>query len=94
MNNDHFYILPAALPSILTGLKLGWSFAWRSLMAGELLYVSLGLGHLLNMGRELNDMSRVLAVMLVIITIGLLVDRAIFAPIEDRVRERWGLAQA
>ena len=86
-------ILPASLPSILTGLKLGWSFAWRSLMAGELLYVSLGLGHLLNMGRELNDMSQVIAIMLVIVAIGLLVDRLVFAPIEGRVRERWGLAR-
>ncbi len=84
-------ILPAALPSILTGMKLGWSFAWRSLMAAELLYVSLGLGQLLTMGRELNDMSQVIAVMIVIIAIGLLVDRAVFAPLESRVRERWGL---
>jgi NitT/TauT family transport system permease protein len=84
-------IFPAALPGIITGMKLGWSFAWRSLMAAELLYVSLGLGHLLIMGRELNDMSQVVAVMLVIIAIGLMVDRLIFAPIETRVRERWGL---
>ncbi len=84
-------ILPAALPAIITGMKLGWSFAWRSLMAGELLYVSLGLGQLLNMGRELNDMSQVIAVMLVIIAIGLAVDRLIFAPLESRVRDRWGL---
>ncbi len=84
-------ILPAALPAIITGMKLGWSFAWRSLMAGELLYVSLGLGQLLMMGRDLNDMSQVVAVMLVIIAIGLAVDRLIFAPLESRVRERWGL---
>jgi NitT/TauT family transport system permease protein len=85
-------ILPAALPAILSGMKLGWSFAWRSLMAGELLYVSMGLGQLLAMGRELNDMSQVIAVMLVIITIGLLVDRALFSPLETHLRERWGLA--
>ncbi len=87
-------IFPAALPEIITGMKLGWSFAWRSLMAAELLYAStsLGLGYLLNMGRELNDMSRVMAVMLVIIAIGLVVDRLIFAPIETRVRARWGLS--
>ena len=85
-------IFPAALPEIITGMKLGWSFAWRSLMAAELLYVSLGLGYLLMMGRELNDMSQVIAVMLVIIAIGLIVDRLIFAPIETRVRARWGLA--
>ena len=83
-------ILPAALSAIITGMKLGWSFAWRSLMAAELLYVSLGLGHLLMMGRDLNDMNQVVAVMLIIIAIGLAVDRLVFAPIEVRVRERWG----
>jgi len=87
-------ILPAALPAILSGMKLGWSFAWRSLMAGELLYVSLGLGQLLTMGRELNDMAQVISVMLVIIALGLLVDRVVFAPVERHVRERWGLQGA
>jgi len=87
-------LLPASLPAILTGAKLGWSFAWRSLMAGELLFVSLGLGHMLMMGRELADMSQVVTVMLVIITLGLLTDRAIFGVVEDRVRERWGLTRA
>ena len=93
----HLYtgvILPAALPAIISGMKLGWSFAWRSLMAGELIYVSLGLGQLLSMGRELNDMSQVIATMLIIIAIGLIVDRLLFNPIERRVRERWGLQHA
>jgi NitT/TauT family transport system permease protein len=85
-------IIPAALPSIISGFKQGWSFAWRSLMAAELLYVSLGLGHLLMMGRELNDMNQVIAVMIVIIVIGVVVDRLIFAKVENKVRERWGLA--
>jgi NitT/TauT family transport system permease protein len=92
----HLYsgvILPAALPAIISGMKLGWSFAWRSLMAGELLYVSLGLGQLLTMGRELNDMSQVLATMAIIVTIGLVVDRLAFGPVERRIRERWGLQQ-
>jgi NitT/TauT family transport system permease protein len=84
-------ILPAALPAIITGMKLGWSFAWRSLMAAELLYVSQGLGQLLTMGRDLNDMSQVIAVMVLIIALGLAVDRLVFAPVESRVRERWGL---
>jgi NitT/TauT family transport system permease protein len=86
-------ILPAALPAIISGMKLGWSFAWRSLMAAELLYVSLGLGQLLMMGRELNDMNQVVAVMLVIIAIGLVVDRLAFTPLETRVRARWGLGE-
>jgi NitT/TauT family transport system permease protein len=84
-------ILPAALPSIVTGMKLGWSFAWRSLMAGELLYALPGLGNLLTMGRELNDMSQVVAVMVIIIVLGLVTDRLLFATLEHWIRERWGL---
>jgi NitT/TauT family transport system permease protein len=84
-------ILPAALPAILNGLKQGWTFAWRSLMAGELIYYTLSLGNLLEAGRDLNDPSQVMAVMVVIIVIGVAIDRAIFAPIERQVRERWGL---
>lgn len=87
-------ILPAALPSIIMGLKQGWSFAWRSLMAGELLFVSLGLGHLLMMGRELNDMNQVVAVMILVVVIGLVVDILFFAKIERAVRLRWGLERA
>ena len=86
-----FVILPAALPSIITGMKLGWSFAWRSLLAGELLYALPGLGNLLLMGRELNDMAQVMAVMLVIIVLGLLTDQLVFGVLERQVRERWGL---
>ena len=87
-------IIPAAMPSIISGLKQGWSFAWRALMAGELLYVSIGLGHLLTMGRELNDISQVMAVMIIIIVIGITVDRLVFTKLENRVRERWGLLNA
>ncbi len=87
-------IIPAAMPSIISGLKQGWSFAWRALMAGELLYVSIGLGHLLTMGRELNDISQVMAVMIIIIVIGITVDRFVFTKLENRVRERWGLLNA
>jgi len=86
--------LPSALPSIVTGMKLGWAFAWRSLMAAEMVFVTLGLGHLLMMGRELNDMARVISVMLVIVAIGMLVDRLVFMPLESRMRERWGLSSA
>lgn len=83
--------LPAATPSLLLGAKLGWSFAWRSLMAGELLAAgSAGLGQMLTMARELNDLPRVFAVMAVIMTIGRLVDRFVFAPAEESVAARWG----
>ncbi len=84
-------ILPAALPAILNGLKQGWTFAWRSLMAGELLFFTLSLGNLLQNGRDLNDASQVMAVMVLIIIIGVAIDVLIFAPFERRVRERWGL---
>lgn len=87
-------VLPAALPSILSGMKQGWSFAWRSLMAAELLFVNLGLGHLLSVGRELNDMSQVLAVVLVILVIGVSVEMGVFAPLEHQLRVRWGLQKA
>lgn len=87
-------LLPASLPALITGAKLGWAYAWRALMSGELLFVSLGLGHTLMMGRELADMSQVLSVMIVIIALGLLTDRAIFGVIERRVREQWGTARA
>ncbi len=84
-------MLPAALPSIISGLKQGWSFAWRSLMAGEIVFVSLGLGHLLNMGRELNDMSQVIAVMVLIVMIGIWMEYLVFGSLEKRMRRIWGL---
>ncbi len=84
-------MLPAALPGIVTGLKLGWSFAWRALLAGELLFVSGGLGQLLTVGRELMDVSQVMAVMVAIILIGITVDRVLFQTVEGRLRRRWGL---
>jgi NitT/TauT family transport system permease protein len=85
-------IIPASIPSIITGLKQGWSFAWRSLMAGELLYVSLGLGHILMMGRELNDINQVVAAMVIIMLIAMAIDRLIFSRLETMVYKRWGLA--
>jgi NitT/TauT family transport system permease protein len=87
-------VLPAALPAVLTGAKIGWSFAWRSLMAAELLFVSLGLGQLLMVGRELNDIAQVMAVMLVIIGLGLMVDNLVFGRLERRMRRVWGLSTA
>jgi len=85
-----YVILPAALPTVMSGLKQGWSFAWRSLMAGELLFVNVGLGHLLDAGRELNDMSQVIAVIAIIVVLGWLTDRFVFASLERKIAERWG----
>jgi NitT/TauT family transport system permease protein len=83
-------ILPSAFPTILAGLKQGWAFAWRSLMAAELLYFTLSLGNLLQTGRDLNDAAQVMAVMALIIAVGVTFNQLLFAPIERRVAERWG----
>lgn len=86
-------ILPAALPFIVSGMKQGWAFAWRSLMAAEI-FVSIltgfGLGQLLNFGRELHAMEQVIGIMVVIVVIGLLADKIFFAPIEKFLHRRWG----
>ena len=86
-------IIPAALPSIVAGLRQGWSFAWRSLMAGELLFGNLGLGYLLLMGRELNDMSRVIAVMIIIAGISVLADQFLFGTLENHLHRKRGLLE-
>ena len=86
-------ILPAALPFIVSGMKQGWAFAWRSLMAAEIFVTVLtgfGLGQLLHFGRELNAMEQVIAIMLVIVVIGLLADKIFFSPIERFLHRRWG----
>ncbi len=89
-----YVLLPASLPYIVSGLKQGWAFAWRSLISGEMIFVSLGLGQLLMMGRDLNDMSQVIAVMILIVAIGYIVDGLVFKTIERRLQQKWGLTPA
>ena len=88
-------ILPASLPFLVSGMKQGWAFAWRSLMAAEI-YVTIltgfGLGQLLHFGRELNSMDQVIGIMFVIVVIGLLVDKILFSPWESFLHRRWGTA--
>jgi NitT/TauT family transport system permease protein len=87
-------VLPASLPSFIGGLKQGWAFAWRSLMAGELLVVLAGrpsLGFLLQLYRELSRTEALLAVMATIMVIGLLVDTVVFGTADRWVRRRYGL---
>ncbi len=87
-------IIPAALPSIIGGLKQGWAFAWRSLVAGELLVILAdrpSLGARLQFAREFSDAPGLLALMIVFLVIGLFVDSA-FGAIDQRVRRRHGLA--
>jgi NitT/TauT family transport system permease protein len=83
--------LPAALPGILGGAKLGWTFALRSLMAGELLFVSGGLGQLLETGRDLGDTALVLAVVVVIVVLGRASESLLFARADREVARRWGV---
>jgi NitT/TauT family transport system permease protein len=87
-----YVLLPASLPYLVSGLKQGWAFAWRSLISGEMIFVSLGLGQLLMMGRDLNDMSQVIAVMALIVVIGYVVDGLLFRTLERRLQDKWGLA--
>jgi NitT/TauT family transport system permease protein len=85
-------VLPAALPSIVTGIKLGWTLGWHGVVSAELIKSSVGLGFLLHAGRELNDAAQVIGIMLVTIFLGLLLDRLLFATVERSVRARWGFA--
>jgi NitT/TauT family transport system permease protein len=87
-------MIPAATPSLIMGIRQAWSFAWHALIGAEMLITTLyGLGHVLAIGREFNDMSQIIAVMITIFVIGLLFDRIIFLRLEEKVRSRWGLNQ-
>lgn len=85
-------LLPAILPAFLSGMRQGWAFAWRSLMAAELLSESLrmGVGFLLRAGRDQDDMAMVLGMIGIILLFGIAVDRILFVPLERFVVRRWG----
>ena len=87
-------IVPAAFPGILSGAKLGWTFALRSLMAGELLFVSGGLGQLLETGRDLGDTALVLAVVVMIVLLGRASEWLLFSRLDREVGRRWGAEAA
>jgi NitT/TauT family transport system permease protein len=89
-----YVMLPASLPYIVSGLKQGWAFGWRSLIQAEMIFLTLGLGQQLMMGRDLNDMSAVISVMLLIIALGYVVNRVVFRAMERALQVRWGLAPA
>jgi sulfonate transport system permease protein len=91
-----YVIAPASLPAIVAGLKQGWAFAWRSLLAGELLVFIANrpaLGAQMEILRQLNDASGVMAVMIAIFTVGVLAD-AVFGRMDRAVRRRWGVADS
>ncbi len=90
-----FVIVPAALPAFVAGLKQAWAFAWRSLMAGELLVIIANqpaLGVRLQLQRELSDAKALIGTMIVVLVIGIVVDLVIFGALERRIRQRRGLA--
>ncbi|QLE74526.1 ABC transporter permease [Streptomyces rectiverticillatus] len=91
-------LLPAALPGYIAGLKQGWAFSWRSLMAAELIASSpdlgLGLGQYLENARTDSDMPGVLLGILLILFVGIAIDLAVFSPLERRVLRTRGLAAA
>jgi NitT/TauT family transport system permease protein len=89
-----YLMIPAATPSLLIGLKQAWSFAWHALIGAEILIAaSVGLGHVLLVGREFQLMDQIIASMITIFVIGLIFDRLLYSKLEDRVREKWGLNQ-
>lgn len=87
-----FVVVPAAIPKIVDGLRLAWAFGWRALMAGELLTSISGLGQRLNQVAKAGELDQLLAIMLLIATIGITIDGLIFKRLEHAVRVRWGLA--
>lgn len=88
-------ILPAALPGFLAGLKQGWAFSWRALMAAEIIAVGgaigFGLGAFLQQGRDLTDMASVIAAILVILVVGIAIEMLFFSPVERGILSRRGL---
>src|SRR5690606_30801264 len=85
-------IIPAAIPQIISGLRIAWAFSWRALMAGELLGAGGGLGQLLETGRSLGQMDLVISVMIIIAIIGTLMDNVFFLRLERNVQMKWGTA--
>jgi NitT/TauT family transport system permease protein len=90
-----FVMLPAATPSLIVGIRQAWSFAWHALIGAEILIAaSVGLGHILLVGREFQLMDQIIASMIIIFAIGFVFDRLIFYKLEDKIRDKWGLKQA
>ena len=89
-----YLMIPAATPALISGIKQAWSFAWHALIGAEILMAaSIGIGHILLVGREFQSMSQIIASMITIFALGMIFDRIIFMKIEEKVREKWGLKQ-
>jgi NitT/TauT family transport system permease protein len=86
-------MLPASLPSLITGLRQAWSFAWHALIGAEILMATVGLGALLEFGAQFVRMDQIIASMVTIFVIGLAADRLIFSRLEEGIRSKRGLVQ-
>ena len=90
-------VIPASWPGFLAGLEQGWAFAWRSLMAAELIAINPalgpGLGQLLDSARQLGDMSLVIGTILVIMVVGVLIERLVFSPLRTATLRNRGLVR-
>ncbi|WBU31187.1 ABC transporter permease [Rhodopseudomonas palustris] len=90
-------LLPAALPSIISGLKLGWAFAWRTLIASEMVFGvssgSGGIGWFIFVNRNLMETANVFAGLLTVVLIGLLIESLIFRALENATVRRWGMVR-
>jgi NitT/TauT family transport system permease protein len=96
LDSFRYVIMPAALPSFVGGLKQGWAFAWRSLLAGEIIggIAGYSLGQQLKANQEVIDAAGIQAVMIVLFTIGVLMDALVFSNLERKIRKRYGLVDA
>jgi NitT/TauT family transport system permease protein len=89
-----YMMIPAATPALIIGIKQAWSFAWHALVGAEILMAaSVGIGHILLIGREFQLMDQIIASMITIFALGMIFDKVIFAKLDDKVREKWGLRQ-
>jgi NitT/TauT family transport system permease protein len=88
-----YVLIPAALPALASGLRQGFSFAWRSLMGAEFVFAAQrhGLGYLLQNARTNIDPAAVVGIMIIMVVIGMLADRLVFAQLERRISRRFGL---
>lgn len=86
-------IFPAILPNFVSSLRLGWAFAWRALIAGELFVTGLGIGQTLELARSLADMAQVISMILIVAILGYITDNVIFRSIEKKVQKIWGFNQ-
>jgi taurine transport system permease protein len=86
-------LLPGALPNIVTGIRTGLGFAWRGLIAAEMIATNVGLGYMLFVARDFYKTEVIVLGMIVIGVLWLLLDRLLLAPIERATSERWGMVQ-